>query len=204
MTDSDSYVTGFLHSFDLNQWLLIDKGFTLSKAGPQLKWTGVGGKIKGLDDWYLTEDYPRTLNTAGDYAPMQHWLDRGVPKSILASRTFEKPHIGMAREFHEETGYGVAAKRWHCFLIKEYKGCKIYCFACACSPDELLKVVYAQRKLPEGQVAIAQYPDICFTPWQYTFDLRYIIPMIILEHQKGMIMQLDPEGVNSEFQRSPH
>lgn len=179
---TDSYVTGFLHSFDLNQWLLIDKGFTLSKAGPQLKWTGVGGKIK--------ETHAGQQSLA-------------LPKEVYLS---EKPHIAMAREFYEETGYGVAAKRWHCFLIKEYKGCKIYCFACACSPDELDKVMksFVATKTTEGHIGIHDHPDICFAPWQYTFDLRYIIPMIILEHQKGMIMQLDPEGVNSEFQRSPH
>lgn len=188
---TDSYVTGFLHSFDLNQWLLIDKGKTLSKAGPQLKWTGVGGKIQ--------ERQLKKVDTIID--DMSYGVKLDVDK-MQWQGTDEKPHIAMAREFHEETGYVVMDKRWHCFLIKEYKGCKIYCFACACSPDELQKAVYALKKLPEGQVAIAQYPDICFSPWEYTFDLRYIIPMIILEHQKGMFLQLDPEGVNSGFKES--
>src|SRR6267142_843689 len=182
MTDSDSYVTGFLHSFDLNQWLLIDKGFTLSKAGPQLKWTGVGGKIQN-----------RKLEKVDI-------IISDMPYGIKIED--EKPHIAMAREFFEETGYGVAAKRWHCFLIKEYKGCKIYCFACACSPDELQIVLRARTKLPEGDIKLHDYPSICFAPWEYTFDLRYIIPMIILEHQKGMFLQLDPEGANSEFKRT--
>lgn len=173
----DSYVVGFLHSFDLNQWLLIDKGKTYSKSNIELKWCGVGGKIK------LPIRIPDPPNI-----------------DIITGR--ETPHEAMEREFLEETGYVILAKRWNCFHIKSYKNCKIYCFTCAASPDELLKTIYANKPLPEGAVAIHDYPGICFAPEQYTFDLRYLIPMIILENLKGMISQLDPEGVNSEFKRS--
>lgn len=165
MRELDNFVVGFLRSYDLSNWLLINKGLTTTPNGVQLKWCGIGGKV--------------------------------VPG--------EKPHQAMTREFLEETGYRVIEKRWHCFHIKDYINSRIYCFDCPCSPDEFSKVSQHAtdlRYMHEGPLGLHMYPDICFSPENYTFDLRYLIPMIILESQRGMLLQLDPTGVNSEFKRS--
>jgi hypothetical protein len=105
-------------TFDLDQYLLIDKAKKPAAAGEDengilttLRWCGIGGAIKELDDsnWYLKVDHRDAdgviLVPAGHYAPLKHWQEKGVPLENLAIRDFETPHAAMEREFREETGY---------------------------------------------------------------------------------------------------
>jgi len=166
----DSYVTGIVMDYQMDRFLLIDKGGIITPHGPKLKWQGIGGKI---------EPYPDGIT------------DR------MGQERFETPHEAMFREFKEETGCEIKKSRWHCFFIKEYKNaCKIYNFIVFASPDEMINIVQSKHK-PEGKVEFHTLVDCYCDPQLYTFDLPYRIQMIIREVKMGMFTKLDPEGINS-------
>lgn len=198
-------------SFDLDKFLLIDKAKIQSAAGQEtgiltaLRWCGIGGQIapKIGGNWYLKHDIRDNngiiIIPANYYAPLQYWKDREITDSDIAPRDFESPHEAMVREFKEETGYEVKWHRWHCFFIKEYQHAKIYMFVSFCSPDEMIKIQqqFPDGIGPEGQIQIHNVIDLFFDPELYTFDLPYIMNMIVRESRRGFITKLDPEGVNT-------
>jgi hypothetical protein len=111
----------------------------------------------------------------------------------------ESPHEAMVRAFKTETDHEIKTNRWKCFFIKEYQNtCKIYFFVAFASFDEMIKIVQS-RKQPQLKASVIAHTlvDVYWDPQQYTFDLPYIIPMIIREMKAGMFTKLDPEGVNS-------
>lgn len=170
------YVCGFLITYDMDRFLLIDKGMKKSAAIDfPLRLCGLGGKIQLLPELGISKN------------------DDG----------YETPHEAMEREFHEESGTLIKKARWHCFMIKEYKEAKIYMMAAFCSPDEMIKIVVNSNtasnkvELPEGPLVIETLPGILFDGGQVTFDLPYILAMILREMRSGFFMKLDPEGVNS-------
>lgn len=206
------FVCGFLMTFDLDQFLLIDKGMKPVQAqGEQaaislgLRWAGLGGEIQAVADgnWYLNQDHRdlegRILTPAGHYAPLEYWKQHGIPMAGLSPRDFETPHEAMVREFQEETGHEVKKHRWFCFTIKEYQHAKIYMYVAFCSPDELRKIrnIFPEHLGPEGEIQIHNVIDLFFDPEQYTFDLPYLMNMIVRETRRGFIVKLDPEGVNT-------
>jgi len=167
----DRYVQGYLLTFDLDKYLLIDKGQDPKREFPaELKWTGIGGKIKHIP-----------------------------PLDNIGIGSMENPHEAMVREFKEETGYEIKIHRWFCFLIKEYQGIKIYMFVSFCSPDEMTKIsrIFPKQIGPEGKVSIHNTIDIFFDPDLYTFDMPYLMNMIVREARRGFLPKLDPEGINS-------
>lgn len=168
----DRHVMGFFIDYELERFVLIDKGHSLGKLGNPLKCCGIGGKIK--------------------YNSVQ---------IIPGAHRDEFPHEAMVREFQEETGYFVAQKRWSCFNIKEYHRLhKIYMFAAFGSSSELEKC--RGYKTDEGVIALHTLVDVLFDPQLYTFDLPYILAMIFREMRAGFFMKLDPEGVNSNAKTS--
>lgn len=206
------FVCGFLMTFDLDQFLLIDKGMKRTQAeGEQaaialgLRWAGIGGEIKTADDgvYYLKKAHidadGKILVPAGHYAPMKYWQERGVPLENLYSVEFEHPADAMVREFQEETGHKVAKHRWFCFMVKEYQHAKIFMYVAFCSPDEMKKIrnIFPDHLGPEGEIQIHNVIDLFFDPEQYTFDLPYLMNMIVRESRRGFIVKLDPEGVNT-------
>lgn len=158
-------------SYDMDKFLMIDKGnkeFETIKVN--LRWQGLGGK--------------RQFVTQGNFA----------------SGDYEHPTVAMHREFKEETESDKKF-RWHCFHIKHYKGIKIYCFAAFTSPNEMQAILDKHKDngfvTKEGMLGIFNLVDVYFEPDMFTFDTRYLIPMILWEMRKGFFMKFDPEGVNS-------
>lgn len=176
--NSMSYVCGFPISFDFNQILMINKGAAKRlEMGVQLMWSGLGGKV-------------------------QERPERG---GILIEIPKEKPHEAMEREFQEETGYLIKRKRWHLFLVKEYVGTKIYFFVSFMSPDEISKIKYTYKghsRKGEGQIDSHNMVDILFDDENYTFDIPYLINFLMRESRRGFLTKLDPEGLNSDAQKS--
>lgn len=170
------FVCGFLMDFTMDRFITIDKGSTLAAAGTiglALRSCGVGGKIK-------LKDSPE--NDVNITFPLG-----------------ESPHEAMEREFLEETGHFVAKKRWHCFLIKEYKEVKLYVFAAFGSPSELAEVVAKSRDLPKSEGIVSQnyLIDIFFDPMYFTFDTPFFLQLIKIEMNAGSFLKLDPEGTNT-------
>jgi 8-oxo-dGTP pyrophosphatase MutT (NUDIX family) len=168
-----AFVCGFLMTFDLDKFLLIDKG----KKDPEkesiitnLRWCGLGGEVNE----YVT-----------------------IPDGFNSNP--EHPHDAMVREFREESGYEVKKHRWFCFMVKEYQHAKIYMYISFCSPDEMLKIknIFPDGMGPEGQIQIHNVIDLFFDPEMYTHDLPYLMNMIVRESRRGFITKLDPEGVNT-------
>lgn len=172
----DKYVEGIVMDFQMDRFLLIDKGGRSTAHGPKLKWQGIGGKIENK----FIPDYKDRLSEHGSTIP-------------------ESPHEAITREFQEETNYEIKEKRWHCYYIKTYKNLKLYHFAVFMSPDELNKICETAFKKPgkEGPIGIHTLVDCYWDPQQYTFDIPYLIQIIIREMKAGMFMQLDPESINS-------
>lgn len=156
----DKYVCGIMISYDLDSFLLIDKGGMVTNENSILKCQGIGGKIKP---------------------------------------PFESPHEAMVREFSEEVGHKIQTNRWHCFLIKQHGYTKIYYFTCFASMSEMIQCVLKSKEIkkPEGVINIHSIADVLFDTNEYTFDMPYLIPMIIREMNAGMFMKLDPEGINT-------
>lgn len=161
------FVSGILFDYQMERFLLINKNGMKLKDGTTMFWQGIGGHLNNND-----------------------------PNGPLG---FELPHTGMEREFEEETGYKLAKKHWHCYYIKTYKDTKIYFFAAFASPSTLTDVRIAAGKhgFPEGQIEEHSIVDVLFDQRQYTFDIPYLVNMIVREMRGGMFMKLDPEGVNS-------
>lgn len=175
---------------------------------PRLKWQGLGGGIDADKEgnFYLTKDYTAKIegkdytHFADHYAPIKYWQEQQVPLELLAPRDFETPHEAMEREFTEESGVKIARKRWHCFHIKFYKTIKIYYFVAFGDGTELQAIInYSRFRTPpiEGPIGAHALVDVLFDPSQYTFDIPYLIAMLYREHRAGMLLQLDPEGVNT-------
>lgn len=170
----DKYVCGFLISFEFDRILLINKGKKLrGEMQVELDWCGIGGKIQAIGT--IKDDYE-----------------------------YESPHQAMAREFKEETGYEIKTSRWHAFFVKEYKNTKIYFFCSFVSPDEISKVISASKDIgsPEGALGTHNMVDILFDPAFYTFDIPYLINMLMRESRRGFLPALDPEGINSANKKS--
>lgn len=162
----DRYVAGFFMDYQMDRFLLIDKG-GMKLKDQVLKWQGLGG---------------------------------GINQSHPDLNEDETPHEAMEREFHEESGFIIKKKRWHCFYIKEYKSCKIYYFVAFGDGSELYGIANGDkyRTHPiEGTIKQHSLVDVLFDSSQYTFDIPYLIAMIYREHKAGMLMQLDPEGINT-------
>jgi 8-oxo-dGTP pyrophosphatase MutT (NUDIX family) len=174
------YVCGFLMDYEATKFILINKGSFVTPSGTVLKWAGIGGKIS-----------------------KQCLIDHKTQDELMACELNdhgELPKDAMTREFIEETGSIVSAKRWHCFHIKRYgKDTKIYFFVSFASPSELASVLIAaaSHKVVEGEVKVHTLVDVYFDPQAYTFDLSYLITMILYELKAGFLMKLDPEGINS-------
>lgn len=115
---------------------------------------------------------------------------------VIPSRD-ESPHEAMEREFYEESDFIIKKKRWHCFYIKEYKSCKIYYFVAFGDGSELYGITNHTKYSTEGVVQQHSLVDVLFDTSKYTFDIPYLIAMIYREHKAGMLMQLDPEGINT-------
>lgn len=167
----DSYVCGILMSYDMDRFLLINKGgHKMNDA--ILKWQGPGGKINKSHP-ELNED--------------------------------ELPYEAMEREFEEETSHFVSKKRWHCFYVKHYmNNVKIYFFVCFCSPSELMEAMRKANKHGDKDgssedkwAGIFSLVDIFWDQKNFTFDIPYLIHIIMYEHKAGMLLRLDPEGINS-------
>lgn len=177
-TKTESYVCGFALSYDLDKYLLIDKGMKKGKGAlVELRWAGVGGKIEPA-----IKPNPLSMH--------------GATLSVEA----ETPHQAMAREFQEETGYDKMHKnRWLCFMVKEYEGIKIYMMCTFCSADELKKIaeIFPNSMGPEGKISIHNVVDVLFDPDFYTFDIPVMMNFIMRESRRGLLTKLDPEGVNS-------
>lgn len=154
-------------SWDLSQFLLIDKTNKVINGVESLKWCGLGGKIKEI------------------------LADSGI-------RRDETPHEAMAREFQEETGSPVRYS-WHCFMIKEYKEAKIYMMVAFTSPNVLreTEMLARQMEFPEGRIGTFNLVDVYFDPKEFVMDLPYLINMVMREMKSGFLLQLDPEGVNT-------
>lgn len=186
----DQFVVGLLFDYDLNHFLLIDKGKTPTalsegvEGNPiltSLRWGGIGGKIKP--------------NIVPD--PMN-------PGMIISVET-ETPHMAMEREFFEETGIRLPRHRWHCFYIKEYFGSSKLYFFCAFGPPKELQNIARHFKDgmgPEGQISVHTTIDILFDSELYTFDLPYLVNIIVRESRRGFLPKLDPEGINSDNKRT--
>jgi hypothetical protein len=88
-------------------------------------------------------------------------------------------------------------------MVKEYVHAKIYMFVAFCSPDEMIKIrnQFPDGIGPEGQIQIHNVIDIFFDPELYTFDVPYLMNMIVRESRRGFISKLDPESVNSIARR---
>src|SRR5260221_10345794 len=181
----DKFVVGLLFDYDLNHFLLIDKGKTPAQAsngmeGPiltSLKWGGIGGKIR----------IPDEIN-------------------LEANELVETPHQAMEREFFEETGIRIPHYRWHCFFIKEYfNSSKLYFFAAFGPIKELQNISkhFKDGMGPEGQISVHTTIDILFDSELYTFDLPYLVNMIVRESRRGFLPKLDPEGINSANKKNP-
>lgn len=165
----DKYVAGFFMDYQMDRFLLIDKG-GMKLKDQVLKWQGLGGGIEGPKE--------------------------AIPVYIRE----ESPHEAMEREFHEESGFLIKKKRWHCFYIKAYKTCKIYYFVAFGDGTELYGIAngFQYRDHPvEGNIEQHSLVDVLFDTSKYTFDIPYLIAMIYREHKAGMLMQLDPEGINT-------
>jgi 8-oxo-dGTP pyrophosphatase MutT (NUDIX family) len=173
----DSFVEGIVMDYQMDRFLLIDKGGMSTKHGPFLKWQGFGGKFeqhKGV-------------------------LSMDIYNEII-QKVYETPHECMEREFSEETGILVKKSRWHCFFIKQYsKVCKLYNFVVFASPDEMNRIRESSNRIKnnEGKVDFHTLVDVYWDPQLYTFDVPYRIQMIIREMKMGMFIKLDPEGVNT-------
>ena len=182
----DKFVAGFLFDYDLNHFLLIDKGKTLTSLSEgvegntiltSLKWGGIGGKIRIPDE-----------------------------TNLEANELVESPHECMEREFFEETGIRLPHHRWHCFFIKEYSGSSKLYFFCAFGPPKELQNIAKHFKDgmgPEGQISVHTTIDILFDSELYTFDLPYLVNMIVRESRRGFLPKLDPEGINSANKKNP-
>lgn len=175
----DCYVCGFFMDYEMERFILIDKG-GMQHQDVSLFWQGIGGGIKtqlGTRNSLRNIDYEETKVAA------------------------ESAHEAMSREFFEETGYKIAMKRWHCFHTKEYLSKKIYFFAAFGSLKELHDCVRIAsdsiRTKFEGRILTHCLVDVLFDGNSYTFDIPYLIQMILREMRSGMFMKLDPEGVNS-------
>lgn len=155
------YVSGILMDYQMDRFLLINKGGMKLKDGTILNWQGIGGHIH-----------------------------TGHPELLEG----ESPHQAMEREFQEETGHLVKKNRWHCYYIKDYGVTKIYFFVAFASPNELVKLHGLSE---EGEFKTHNYVDVLFDTPNYTFDIPYLLNMIIREMKSGFFMKLDPEGINS-------
>lgn len=165
---------GLLVDYELDRFILINKGFVQGKLGNPLKWCGVGGKIKSQEELTKIPSHPN---------------------SIYAT-TYESPHEAMEREFREETRYQIKKSRWHCFHIKEYnQTVKIYMFVAFGPTSELERIKGIDTG--EGIIGIHTMIDVLFDSHLYTFDLPYILAMVFREMRAGFFMKLDPEGINS-------
>lgn len=166
----ERYVAGFLMSYDMDRFLMINKRGFETPHNTKLLWQPPGGKIE-----------------------------------TVISIT-ETPPEAMAREFLEETNHKVSIPRWHCFHIKEYRAItKIYFFVAFCSPNELheavrLAAILEESKVKDGQLIGARecsLIDVLFEPQEFTFDIPYLIQIILREQRSGFLLRLDPEGTNS-------
>lgn len=168
----DSYVCGFLMDYRMDRFITIDKGSSITKGTKmfKLKSCGVGGKI----------------------------INR-LQQSLPYDGSSETPHQAMEREFLEETGYTLAKKHWHCFLVKEYNAAKIYMFVAFTSPQELYQVLAKAKEIgePEGQLTINDFIDLYFDPSNFTHDIPSMLTFVRYEMLKGLFAKLDPEGLNS-------
>lgn len=184
-------------TYDMDKFLMIDKGnkeFESIKVN--LRWQGLGGKIKDLMIYDPNKIDAKELEKVDEFSSIR---SRGaVAGDIL--QVPEHPTVAMRREFKEEAESDIKFK-WHCFVIKEYKGIKIYCFAAFCSPNDLHGILHKHAEngfvTREGQLAVCDMIDIFFDPQQFTFDLPYMMQMIVKEVKGGFFPKLDPEGVNS-------
>lgn len=174
--DKPTYSCGFLITYQMDRFLLIDKGSKVVGPGISLAWSGIGGKRKRLTD--NPEDLRYIVN--------------------------ETPHETMVREFIEETGHEVKGHRWHCFTIKEYTEMKVFFFCAFCSPDEMEKIAkhFPEGQGPEGKISIHGIVDCLFDPELYTYDLSMHMAMIFKEARRGFLVKLDPEGVNSAYKHA--
>lgn len=164
------YVGGLLMDYQMDRFLLINKNGMKLKDGTIMFWQGIGGHIN---------------------SPFEVDTGTGTNMSVKA----ETPHEAMEREFKEETGKEVKRNRWHCYHIKDYGATKIYFFVAFGSPNELIAAESDWGE--EGQVKTHTLVDILFDTRQYTFDLPYLINIIIREMRAGGLYKLDPEGVNA-------
>lgn len=186
----DKFVCGFLFDYDLDRFLLIDKGKIPVKAEREdgkpiltsLKWSGIGGKVNP--------------------AIIPDPINPGMTISVHP----ETPHQCMEREFFEETGIRIPRKRWHCFFIKQYGDYTKLFFFCAFGPPKELENIASHFKDglgPEGHISVHTTIDILFDSELYTFDIPYLVNMIVRESRRGFLPKLDPEGTNSENRKNP-
>jgi 8-oxo-dGTP pyrophosphatase MutT (NUDIX family) len=191
--DKQSYVAGFMMDYRMDRFIVIDKS-NAKPFGPgiTLKIQAPGGKIKQRDLVKIG------VKLADDSYPLGELID--VDQMQYQGKD-ENPHEAMSREFEEETGVGIDKKRWHCFMIKEYKEAKIYLFATFVSPNELDYVFQKSKthKNNEGEIKIVDLIDVFFDLHLFTFDTSIFVQFIKLEMSKGFFTKLDPEGVNSAY-----
>lgn len=184
----DKYVEGIVMDYEMDKFLLLNKGNIKTAHGPMLKWQGVGGKVNSINhckcNFFKTEKEGKCL------------IECQQPN--FGSKD-EIPHQAMTREFLEETGYEVRKNRWHCYHLKDYKKLRIYHFIVFMSPDEMKKVYQTAKAhgWPAGMVDFHTLIDLYWAPENYTFDIPYLIQMIHREMKAGMFMNLDPEGTNT-------
>lgn len=193
----NSYVCGFLMSYDMDKVVLIKKNRPDWQKG---KWNGVGGKIK---TFLVQSAYP-ILNKI-DISDIKLGQLIPIPENTNISdyaQIKETPHATMTREFLEETGHLVEERRWHCFYVGEFfhKSAKppeetrvrVYFFAAF--GDDYQKV----KTITDEEIKVHDTLDFIWDN-DFIYNIRPLLGLIRAEVRNATFYLLDPLEVNSSW-----
>lgn len=184
-----NFVCGFLFSFDMERFALIKHRESNPITLLAGKWNGIGGKIEDvafkLQDDLNDNQIIVSGDQLSDYLHKEYSLIEGIN---------ERPHLAMEREFLEETGVKVEAKRWHCFTIEEYEHTKSKIYYLAAFGDDVNKV----QTVTDEEIRIFSALDWAFySDNQVVHNVPYLIHMVVKNIRSGMFKMLNPQGVNT-------
>lgn len=164
----DKYVEGIVMDYEMDKFLLLNKGNVKTAHGPHLKWQGVGGKI-------LNPTYESVLST------------HEKPHQAMAREFLEETGYEVRKNrwhcYHLKDYKKLRIYHFIVFMSPDEMK-KVYQTAKA-------------HGWPAGMVDFHTLIDLYWAPENYTFDIPYLIQMIHREMKAGMFMNLDPEGTNT-------